>query len=364
MRLLYVSGTYAPNAFSGSELSAHTLLKQLAQHHQVDVLVASDERYAPPPSRRLLYDGVEIHGIRHEQRADEIRSLVDSFAPDLIYTQPWWHDVALEVAGERGIPSIIRLPDSSFPRDLVLSPRTRPAAVVAQTREMLDTARGFGITGVLLPAFIDLDRVRTRGEDADRRFVTMINPVREKGGFLFRDIASRAPDREFAVVRGWWSLRDSEGRFDEVKIRRAYESQGRAYDGWIPEEPDFTGLGNVTVLPPRDAVHEIYDQTRILLCPSLWKEQFGRVIFEAAANGVLVLASGIPTLRENAGDAATFVDRFSRPRAWLKQIRRFDDPVAHEEARRRGQEYVLENYSLRAAGLSFLGLVNSLIGSR
>jgi len=363
MRLLYVSGTYAPNAFSGSELSAHTLLKHLAQHHEVEVLVASDERYAPPPSRRLLHDGVEIHGIRHERRSEEIRKIVESFAPDLIYTQPWWHDVALEVAGERKIPSILRLPDSSFPRDLVLSPSTRPAAMVAQTQEMLSLAREFGIRGVLLPAFIDLDRVQARGEEIDRRFVTMINPVREKGGFVFRDIAARAPDREFAVVRGWWSLRDEKGRFDLVKIKRAYESQGRTYDGWLPEEPDFTKLANVTVLPPRDAVHEIYDQTRILLCPSLWKEQFGRVIFEAAANGVLVIASGIPTLRENAGDAAIFVDRFSRPKAWLKELRRFDNQIAYEEARGRGQRYVLDHYSLQAAGISFLDLMNSLVSS-
>lgn len=363
MRLLYVSGTYAPNAFSGSELSAHTLIRHLAQKHQFDVLVASDERYAPPPSRRVLYDGVEIHGISHENRVDEIRNVVDSFAPDLIYTQPWWHDVALGVARERNIPSILRLTDSSFPRDLILSPRTRPAAVVAQTREMLNMAMGIGIKGVLLPAFIDLDRVRSRGKNADRRFVTMINPVREKGGFVFRDIVARAPDRDFAVVQGWSSLRDAKGRFDLVKIKRAYESQGLAYDGWIPEEPDFTGLTNVTMITPRDAVHEIYDQTRILLCPSLWKEQFGRVIFEAAANGVLVMASGIPSLKENAGDAATFVDRFSRPKAWLKQIRRFDDPATYEKACRRGQAHVLEHYSLPAAGISFLGLVDSLVGT-
>ena len=360
MRLLSVSGTYAPGAFSGSELSAHTLIRHLAQHHHVDVLVASDERYAPPPSRRILYDGVEIHGVRHESRSDEIRNVVDSFSPDVIYTQPWWQDVALEVARERQIPSILRLTDSSFPRDLMLSPGTRPAAVVAQTREMLDKASGIGIKGVLLPAFVDLDRVRTRGQDADRRFVAMINPVREKGGGVFRDIVAQAPDRDFAVVPGWWSLRDARGKFDLVKIKRAYESQGLEYDGWLSEEPDFEGLANVTVLPPRDAVHEIYDQTRILLCPSLWKEQFGRVIFEAAANGVLVMASGIPTLRENAGDAATFVDRFSRPKVWLKQIRRFDDHGTYEEARRRGQDYVLEHYSLRAAGISFLDLMKSL----
>jgi len=361
MRLLYVSGTYAPNAFSGSELSAHTLIRHLSEHHKFDVLVASDERYAPPPSRRLRYDGVEICGVSHANRVAEIRQIVDSFAPDVIYTQPWWHDVALQVATERGIPSIFRLTDSSFPRDLFLSPPTRPTAVVAQTQEMLKLAGDLGIRGLLLPAFIDLDRVRARGKDSSRRFVTMVNPVREKGGFVFRDIVAQAPDLEFASVPGWWSLRDDSGQFDLVKIKRAYESQGLPYDGWMPEEPDFTGLTNLTVLQPRDAVHEIYDQTRILLCPSLWKEQFGRVIFEAAANGALVMASGIPSLKENAGDAAVFVEKFSRPRAWIKEIRRFDNPATFEEARRRGQRYVLDHYSLPAAGISFLGLVNSLV---
>ena len=55
MRLLYISGTYAPQAYAGSELRAHTLLQSLASSHEVDVLVATDLRHVARPQQ--LYDG-------------------------------------------------------------------------------------------------------------------------------------------------------------------------------------------------------------------------------------------------------------------------------------------------------------------
>jgi hypothetical protein len=55
LRLLYISGPYAPQAYAGSELSAHTLLQSLASSHEVDVLVATDLRHVARPQQ--LYDG-------------------------------------------------------------------------------------------------------------------------------------------------------------------------------------------------------------------------------------------------------------------------------------------------------------------
>ena len=44
MRLLYVSGTYAQKAWSGGELSAHTLLKTLKRLGLAEILVFTDRR--------------------------------------------------------------------------------------------------------------------------------------------------------------------------------------------------------------------------------------------------------------------------------------------------------------------------------
>ena len=74
IRLLYISGTYAPQAFAGSELSAHTLLKGLAFGHNVEVLIATDIRLVG--DNQELYDGLRLRGISHDNREIEIRETI------------------------------------------------------------------------------------------------------------------------------------------------------------------------------------------------------------------------------------------------------------------------------------------------
>jgi glycosyltransferase involved in cell wall biosynthesis len=224
----------------------------------------------------------------------------------------------------------------------------------------MDALTLLGFKSILLPAFIDLSRAQSTSPKR-RTFITMFNPLEHKGGFLFKSIAECMPDRKFAVVPGWWSLRDKNGTFDVELIKRAVESQGRIYDGWLPREPEFGSLDNVTVFPPTDTVSDIFDQTRILLVPSLWKEQFGRVIFEAAANGAAVVTSDIISLRENAGDSTMFVEDYRRVGAWIDAIKGLDDPVWYAHRCRTGQDYVFRKYSLETSVSKFFNLAKTVI---
>ena len=359
IRLLYISGTYAPQAFAGSELSAHTLLKGLAFGHDVEVLIATDIRLVG--DNQELYEGLRLRGISHDNRELEIRETIARFSPDAIFTQPWWHDVALRLGGEAGVPTIFRVTGWPMPIDFLVNNPFSPSHVIVQTEEVQQALRSAGCPSTLLPAFIDLHRVRSNTPKT-RRYITMFNPIELKGGFIFRAIAESMPDRAFAVVPGWSSLRDQMGNFDSELFRRAYESQGQVYDGSVPVEPDFRALENVVVLRARDEVAEIFDQTRILLFPAIWKEQFGRVIFEAAANGAAVIASGMASLRENAGDAAVYVNDFQNASSWAEAIMQFDDPVAYAERSRRGQQYVLENYDLGRSVAKFFTLLQGVVG--
>jgi glycosyltransferase involved in cell wall biosynthesis len=360
MCLLYISGTYAPQAFAGSELSAHTLLKDLAGAHKVEVLVATDLRYVA--EGREFYDGLKLKGISHETRVTEIRETIRTFSPDVILTQPWWHDVALRLGRELGIPTIFRVTDWSAltPISLLTENPCSPSEIIVQTKEAAQALRSAGRESTLLPAFIDLSRAQS-SYPKHRKFITMFNPVEEKGGFVFWTIAKSLQDMLFAIVPGWWSLRDESGNFDKELFRRGFESQGRVYDGWVPIEPDFRSLNNITILHPRDMVAEIFDQTRILLVPSSWKEPFARVIFEAAANGAAVIASGIDSLRDNAGDAAMFVEDFRSVSAWIEAIRQLDDPIQYAERSKRGQEYVLQNYDLGSIVAKFFSLAQKVV---
>jgi len=57
-------------------------------------------------------------------------------------------------------------------------------------------------------------------------------------------------------------------------------------------------LPNVTVLEPSENIDKIFQQTRILLVPSLWGEAFGLVVVEAMLRGIPVLASNVGGLIE------------------------------------------------------------------
>jgi glycosyltransferase involved in cell wall biosynthesis len=322
-------------------------------------LIATDVRLVA--DKQVLYDGLRLRGISHDKRQIEIRETIARFSPDAIFTQPWWHDVALRLGREAGVPTIFRVTDWPMPIPFFVDNPFSPSHVIVQTKEVEQALQCAGCTSTLLPAFIDLNRVRSNNPKT-RRYITMFNPIEAKGGFIFRAIAESMPDRAFAVVPGWWSLRDQMGNFDTELFRRAYESQGRVYDGWVPDEPDFRALENVVILRARDEVADIFDQTRIVLVPSLWKEQFGRVIFEAAANGAAVIASGMASLRENAGDAAAYVNDFQNVSSWAEAIMQFDDPVAYAERSRSGQQYVLENYNLDRTVAKFHALLHDVVG--
>lgn len=358
MRLLYVSGTYAPKAWSGGELSAHTLLKTVSQLGLAEVVVFTDRR-AGVQAETQEYEGVLIQSSPHPDRVQNLLKLIDRFSPDIIFTQPYWHDIALRIAKQRKIPSVFRLPNVPSYIDLSLSSEYSPALIIVQTTKAKEYVRDkFSREAHLLPAFIDLNRVKFK-QRAQQQYITMFNPVLEKGGAVFREIAREMKDRRFAFVPGWTSHRDAHGRFDKDVFQRSAESEGSSYDGQLPEEATLADLSNVTALAPRDDVGEIYAQTRILLAPSQWEEQFARVIYEACINGIPVLASSIAGILEHSSNCAMLVEDYTSPRAWMEHIRMLDDPLLYSDLAKRGKNWVEANYNLEQLAIEFMSIVTS-----
>ena len=357
MRLLYVSGTYAPGAWSGGELSAHTLLKTLKRLGLAEILVFMD-RHPGMPAEIFEYEDIPIRSSPHTEREPNLLRTIEDFSPGIIFTQPYWHDLALKIAKQCGIGSVFRLPNVPSHIDLSLSSQFSPSFIIVQTRKARDYVREvFSREAFVLPAFIDLERARSR-QRAQPKYITMFNPVLEKGGAIFRQVAEAMTDRPFALVPGWTSHRNESGQFDKEIFRKSAESEGFSYDGWVPEEASFEDLANVTVLAPRDNVGEIYAQTKILLVPSQWEEQFARVIYEACINGVPVIASSIAGITEHSSQCATLVEDFTSPRAWIDQIENLDDPVIYSDRARRGKAWVETNYNLDKLATRFANIVS------
>lgn len=357
MRLLYVSGTYAPGAWSGGELSAHTLLKTLKQLGLAEILVFTDH-HSGMPGELFEYENIFIQSSPHMDREMNLLRLIDKYSPDIILTQPYWHDIALKIAKQSKIVSVFRLPNVPSYIDLSPSSQYSPSVIIVQTKKAREYVRDeFSREAHLLPAFIDLNRARAHKKD-QQEYITMFNPVLEKGGAIFREVAQVMKDRAFAFVPGWTSHRNESGQFDMEIFRKSAESEGLSYDGYLPEEASLADLGNVTVLAPRDNVGEIYAQTKILLVPSQWEEQFARVIYEACINGVPVIASSVAGIIEHSRHCTILVEDYSSPQAWIDQIEMLNDRDIYAERAQRGKLWVEANYNLENLAIEFMDIVS------
>jgi glycosyltransferase involved in cell wall biosynthesis len=143
-----------------------------------------------------------------------------------------------------------------------------------------------GVDAVAVPWPCDVRRALAG--QAEGRHVTFVNPLPGKGVAWFARIAAevsrRRPDVPFLVV------------------------EGRGGVNWVQRLPiDLAGV-NLRGMHSTPRPSEFYALSRVVLVPSLWEETFGRVVVEALANGLPVLASRRGALPETLGDAGFLFD--------------------------------------------------------
>jgi glycosyltransferase involved in cell wall biosynthesis len=132
-------------------------------------------------------------------------------------------------------------------------------------------------------------------EPGDR--VTMINPMPQKGGDLFVEIAEAMPDVRFLAVEGGWNR--------DVQIKR------------FPS--------NVETMDYQRDIRHVWNRTRVLLyplgktAPEDWIDGAPMAPLEAACAGIPTIATPQPGIVETIGGYAKMVEGHD-PAVWAEAI--------------------------------------------
>jgi glycosyltransferase involved in cell wall biosynthesis len=137
-----------------------------------------------------------------------------------------------------------------------------------------------------------------------------VNPVPQKGVEIALNVARRCPEIPFSFIEGWTLSKDQRHKLEQK----------------------LADLPNVTLLQSQRDMHRIYGRCKILLAPSKFPETFGRVVTEAHASGIPVVASMRGGLPETVGPGGVLIDPAAPIEDWVRAVRELWQDEAHYAA--------------------------------
>jgi surfactin synthase thioesterase subunit/glycosyltransferase involved in cell wall biosynthesis len=233
----------------------------------------------------LRLNGVDVRTLTRDARWRRFfAAQLEEFNPDIIITStddPAQLLFQLAVDAPRAkVVHLVRAtiavpfgPDSAAASPEKTEQLRRADLVVGVSEYVADYVRRWGgIDAIHVPiSLMDSGEAQELGS-FENAYVTMVNPCAVKGISIFLAVAEQLPDVRFAAVPTWGTNAE-----DHVALSRH---------------------ANVTVLPPVDNIDDLMRQTRVLLVPSVWAEARSRIVVEAMARGVPVIASDIGGIPE------------------------------------------------------------------
>jgi glycosyltransferase involved in cell wall biosynthesis len=245
---------------------------------------------AAPP--RAPFEGVELVDLFGPDR----QAVIDRAELFLTAYYPDYADLAIRYSRARRTP-LVHLIDSLKYRD-----RLAPLASVPNQYAIYCSEWTRDHIGIDLPFEVVRSPVDWREHQVQttRRYITLSNVSEFKGGSLLVELARRLPHKPFLGVVGAYG--------DQIVERR---------------------LPNLTYVPQRPGLREVFAATGLLLMPTV-QESWGRVAVEAMSSGIPVIAHYSPGIAEALSDAGLFCDR-DQPEEWVRTIEALDDPAFYAE---------------------------------
>lgn len=285
MRILWNIHLYPPKHNCGSEYMAHWTNKFLQScGHEVKVLHQDGSRYGI--KNIYTYDGVDVFP------PDNVEGMFRW--ADVIFTHLEYSKHTIKLAYELNKPVVFFSHNSSS----VYNERIRigKVGIVYNSKWMKDHYKWENDGFVLNPP-VDWRHYDVKTEEGE--YITLINLSINKGGEVFYILAEKFPDKKFLGVKGSYDAQIRDDRFKNVEI--------------IENTPDIL---------------EVYKKTRILIMPSSY-ESWGRTATEAMCNGIPVVCTPTPGLKENCDYAGIYCTLDSIDH-WIKAIKKLDKPAQYE----------------------------------
>ena len=289
MRILFSIHLYPPKHLCGAEFYAHNIAKELVKRgHQVRVYL--HQWYGASTDGRYSLDGVDVcPPTCSNQAKEELFQWADIVLTHLDFTK--W---TLWKCRQLGKPCVFITHNTSNFYDQMVKDASR-LGIIYNAQHAKDFLN-YDKPSIVLPPHMDLERVKC---DRVGDYITLINLNENKGVKQFYKIAEAMPERRFLGVIGSYM------------------------------EQDTNCPPNVTIWPKQVDIRKVYEQTRILLMPSDY-ESYGMTASEAMANGIPVICTPTPGLKENCGDAAQYLPR-DNTKKWVSLIRKLDDPKEYKK---------------------------------
>jgi surfactin synthase thioesterase subunit/glycosyltransferase involved in cell wall biosynthesis len=305
MRILLAHNSLYYPSHGGGDKSNRLLMEALAARGNEVRVVARIERFGAEAQdgflRQLASRGVQADVVSPEVRLRlngvDVRTLtldphlraffssqIAEFDPDIILASTddpaqILLDIAIRTPRAR-VVYLVRAtiavpfgPDSSAPNPQRAEMLRRCDGVIGVSEYVARyMSRWGGIEAIHLPiSLLEPGEYPNLG-NFENQFITLVNPCAVKGISIFLELARRMPDVRFAAVPSWGTNAN-----DLSALRER---------------------ANITLLPAVDNIDDLLQLTRILLVPSVWAEARSRIVVEAMARGVPVIASDIGGIPE------------------------------------------------------------------